>query len=530
MLLQGYDLTNTAFLNYTKNTSGKGTAVYDYSTKITKKSVVNENGIIDYTVEFNNSVPGTADNEGYLNYYVDNVLFNDTFDDKLEYVPNSLVVTGYSPWQKDLWLCTYRYTGTVTGNTIQAPAEDFVFVDYNEVADNNRWNRISTAATFKDYYKKLNAGGKLVFTYQLKVKDEHLYTTDYSKFYLGNTAELTWGDDGSSGPATETSEFYTGLLHKHVKQDGAKLDFQVHINRKALDILEGVDTLIVRDAMTRNLSVYWDSIKLKYENASGKWIDFNSKDSKYTYTLTYDRATNTMTFVVPDSLHIIIDYTTLITENGLVEVENSVEVGGKVEVADLISAHFLVDEHSGGASGSNNKVTLLKQDGLTNASLPNATFLLYGPMGDASAVRPPGATPNIITDDGTLLRFIGTYKTGADGTAVIETQYLTPGGPYALVEYVAPEGYELLEKPVYFCYYSPDPTGTMQTVTTLVVVENYAVSFIMPETGGRGIYKMAIIGFALMAFPVLYSLIRRKRERRLMHRSPEVSGKKACDG
>ncbi|MEE1218656.1 MAG: SpaA isopeptide-forming pilin-related protein [Ruminococcus sp.] len=513
VLLQGNTMSNEVYFNYTSVVSGTDSVNYEYSPILTKKSNVNENGIIDYTVIFNNTIPGSSGDKGYLNGNIDQMLFNDTFDDKLEYVPNSLVVTGYSPWQKDLWLCKYQYTGLVTGNTIKANAENFRLVDYNEASG---WNTLSNALTLRDYYRQVNAGGKFIFTYKLKVKDIYLYTTDVSKFMLDNTAEVTWDNDGSSGPVTNTSEFYTGLIHKHVHQDGAKLDFQVHINRKSLDIIEGVNELVIRDVMSSNLSVYWESIKLKYEKSTDVWIDFDAPESKYSYTLTYDQPTNTMTFVVPDSLHIIIDYTTLITEDGDVSVANSVEVGGKSQVTDVIDASFFVKEHSGGASGSNHKITLLKQDGLTNIPLPDATFLLYGPMGDPAAIPPSGVSKNIVAEDGTNLKFIGTYSTGKDGTAVIETQYLTEGGPYALVEYVAPQGYELLEKPVYFYFYTQDPKGEIQSVTTLIAIENFSGVFVMPETGGKGIFTTATIGFVLVAFPIFYSLIRRKKERRLI--------------
>lgn len=511
VLLQGYALSNEVYFNYTSFVSGTASATYEYSPTITKNSTVHENGIIDYTVVFNNTIPGSGGNNGYVDSNVDKLWFNDTFDEKLEYVPNSLVVTGYSPWQKDVWLCQYRYKGTVTGNTIKAYAGDFSLLDYNEESG---WNSLSSATNLRDYYHQVNAGGKFIFTYKLKVKDEYLYTTDFARFELDNTAELTWDNKGSSGPVTETSEFYTGLLHKHVQQDGAKLDFQVHINRKALDIIENADTLIVRDIMTPNLSIYWDSIKLKYEKSTDVWVDVDSSKSEYTYTLTYDPVTNTMTFVVPDSLHIIIDYTTLITENGLVSVENSVEVGGKSQVFDVINASFQVQEHSGGASGSNNKITLLKQDGLTNVPLANATFLLYGPMGDPFAPPPPGASQKIIAENGKELRFIGTYTTGANGTAVIESQYLTKGGPYAFVEHVAPEGYELLESPVYFYFYDQDPNGEIQSVSTLIAIENFSGIAILPATGGIGTFTMATIGIIFMIFPILYSFIRRKQERK----------------
>ena len=83
-----------------------------------------------------------------------------------------------------------------------------------------------------------------------------------------------------------------------------------------------------------------------------------------------------------------------------------------------------------------------------------------------------------------------------------------------MVEKTAPEGYNKLEKPVYFYFYEPDPDGIIQTVTTIVAVENYAYGFVLPETGGTYILPLAIIGFALTAFPILYITIRRKRERR----------------
>lgn len=516
VLLDERKLANEVYFNYTDITQTTASTTYEYSPKITKKSSVHEDGTIDYTVLFNNTVPGSGGNQGYITGSVQNLWFNDTFDERLEYVDDSLIVTVYSPWNKNLWVCKYRYTGDVTGNTIKANAADFKFYDYNEEADAHGWNWILSAKNFKEYYSWVGSGGRHEYTYQLKVEDEYLYTTDYAQLHFDNTAEITWDNDNSSGPATETTEFYTGLLHKHVMQNDSKLGFEVHINRKALDILEKADKLTVYDKMTSNLSVYWDSIKLKYEDGVGTdvWVDFDSPESKYTYTVTYDPPTNSLTFVVPDSLHIIIDYTTLVTESGMVSVENSVEVDGKAEIADVVDALFNVQEHSGGASGSNQKTTLIKQDGLTNKPLPGATFLLYGLKGDSAAARPAGAPQTIITEDGTILKFIGAYTTGVDGTSVIESQYLTVGGPYALVEYVAPEGYELLEKPVYFYFYQDDPNGEMQTVTTLVAIENFKGSFVIPETGGMGVLNVAIIGVCLAAFPILYSFVRRKRVRK----------------
>ncbi len=511
VLLEGKTLSNEAYLNYTELISHTATANYKYSPQITKKSDTHDDGTIDYTVVFNNAIPGS--DSGYLNSSVANAYFTDTFDERLEYVPGSLMITAYSPWQDNLWTGKYQYNGDVTGNSMNIGLENFTFVEYNTEAPD--WSWITGTGNFRNYYHWVGGGGRYVFTYKLKVKDEYLKTTEHARFHLDNTAELKWSPDGSSGPVTETTEYETGLIDKQVVQEDTKLLFQVHINRSALDILPGADTLTIEDTMTGNLSVYWETIQLKYLDTNGEWVNFNAPESKHTYTITYDPVLNMLTFVVPDSLHVIIDYTTLITESGFVSINNAVRVDGKAEVSDIIDAVFRVEQHSGDASGSNHEITLIKQDGISKLPLANAVFRLYGLKGVPAAEVPQGVSQTMITEDGTTLKFIGQYTTGADGTVNIESQYLTPGGPYAFVEIVAPEGYELLDSPTYFYFYDTDDDGYIQSVTTLIAIENYAGSFLIPETGTSGALYMAIIGLAVTAVPVLYSLIRRKRERRL---------------
>ncbi len=514
VLLEGKSLANEAYFNYTDVIQGQASTNYKYAPTITKDSVVNEDGTIDYTIVFHNTIPGSNGNEGYLNYYTTMAYFNDTFDEKLEYVQGSLKVTCYDPWRDGLWMNKYVYEGQVSGNSMEIPANEFVYVESNPDATAVGWSNLHKRTDLDKFYKWVNAGGDYVFTYTLKVKDEYLNTTEQNVYHFDNTGEITWDEDGTSGPVTEHSEFRTGLLDKHVVQENNKLNFDIHINRNALDILPGTDKLTIEDTMTQSLSVYWDSIKLYYEDANGNWIDFDTDDN-VNYTVTYDQVTNKLTFVVPDSLHIRIDYTTLITESGLVSVGNSVKIDGRAQVSDIVDAVFKVEEHSGDASGSINSITLLKQNGETNVRLPGVTFRLYGPMGDPHASLPDGTSASIVTNSNKTLYYIGSYTTGEDGTVIITSQYLTLGGPYALVEVAPPEGYLPLEKPAYFYFYEPDPSGIIQTVTTVIAVENYTYGFVFPETGGIGTFPTAIIGFSLMAIPVLYSTIRRKRERRL---------------
>lgn len=515
VLLEGYSFANEVYFNYTDVIQGTASTNYEYSPVITKDSVINEDGTIDYTVVFHNTIPGSYGDQGYLNGATSMAYFTDTFNEKLEYVSGSLKVTCYDPWRDGLWMNKYEYSGQISGNNMSVPANQFTFVETNPDAAAVGWNNLYKRASLDEFYKWVNAGGDYVFTYTLKIKDEYLNSTEQNILQLDNTAEITWDNNGSSGPVTEESEFKTGLLDKQVVQENNRLNFDIHVNNNALDILPGTDKLTIEDTMSESLSVYWDTIKLYYEAADGSWVDFDSTESVHKYTVTYDAVNNKLTFVIPDSLHIRIDYTTLITQSGQVSVSNSVKIDGKAQVSDIIDAIFKVEEHSGGASGSTNKITLLKQDGETNASLSGVTFRLYGPMGDPHAVLPEGADSSILSEKNKNLYYIGSYTTGADGTVIIDTQYLTNGGPYALVEAAPPEGYLPLQKPSYFYFYEPDPDGIIQTVTTIVTVENYTYDFVFPETGGTGTFFTAIIGSAFTAFPILYSIIRRKRERRL---------------
>lgn len=509
-LFEGYTLNNNAVLNYTNEVSDHATAKYQYLTKLIKHSVVNDDGTIDYTVTFRNTVPGSNGNQGFLSN-VANIIFTDTFDEKLEYVPNSLTVTGYDPWNSNNWLNRYRYYGTVSGNTINASASDFLFDKWNpECGWGEDW--LSGLSNYQVYCNNM-AGGNHVFTYTLKLKDAYANSTTHSKYTLSNTAELIWNNNGTSGPVVKETIYETGLLDKHASQEGNKLNFDIHINKNKLDIIDGMDTLIIEDTMTPNLSVYWDTIKLYYEDGKDNWIAFDQSD-EYTYTVTYDQATNTLRFTVPDELHIRIDYSTLITETGYVSVNNSVSINAAAESTDVFNATFQVQDHSGGATGSLNSITLLKQDGDTGERLSGVNFLLYSPVEDVHDIEVPDGVDATITVDGKTLKYIGSYTTGADGTKKIESKYLVTGGPYALIETSPPEGYIQPSKPICFYYRKPDPNGVIQTVTTLISVENYTYGFILPETGGTGTQPLAIIGFALMAFPILYSIIRRKRERR----------------
>ena len=220
LLAEGHILGNTANLNYTDVITDSSSSSYTYSPKITKNSQVHDDGTIDYTVVFHNTVPGSNGNAGILSG-AQNIFFTDTFDEKMEYVPGSLTLTCFDPWNSNRWLNTYKYNGGVIGNSMNIPATDFEFDTTNP---NSGWG-LDWLASLSNYQIYCNnmSGGDHIFTYTLKLKDEYLYSTEENKYELDNTAEIIWDTDGSSGPVTETSEIKTGLIDKAVAQEKISL-------------------------------------------------------------------------------------------------------------------------------------------------------------------------------------------------------------------------------------------------------------------------------------------------------------------
>ncbi len=514
ILAEDYELINHTSVTYTEKVDGTADATYAYNPKIDKESHVNADGTINYTVTFTNMIPGTNPLQAYLDQDTQSSYFTDIFDEKLEYVPGSLMVTCYPTWNGDVWFNKYYYPGDIQGNEIRLPAEAFVY--HSTHPSYMGWSLLTDCPNFEEYYSTpgIIIGGTYVFTYTLKIKDEYFYTTDYNLLEMDNTAEIIWDENGTSQPSTEHVQFPTGLLDKAMSRRDDKLDFSIYVNRRGLDVIEGSDTLTLTDVMTNNMSIYWDTIQLYYQDDNGDWVNFLSEGSPYTYTASFDQHNNALILHVPDELPIKLDYTTLVTADGWVQVHNTVSIDGKASVSDFADATFQIESHSGSASGSMNQITLIKDDGETKEPLSNVKFYLYGPKSDDQIVVPAGQPATITTELGKTLFYIGTYTTGEDGTTTMRNQYLTEGGPYALVEDAPPPGYIAQEKPTYFYFYKDDPNGIIQTVTTIIAVDNYRYGFVLPETGGTGALPLGIIGAVTMALPIVYSILRRKRERR----------------
>ncbi len=119
------------------------------------------------------------------------------------------------------------------------------------------------------------------------------------------------------------------------------------------------------------------------------------------------------------------------------------------------------------------------------------------------------------------IHHIGPYTAISDSEGAVSFTGIPSGHSYTLTETVVPAGYvaPLSSYNVQVDYNVLTVTETLPDGTTKVwtgknnTVTNIMEVYLIPETGGTGTLIYTLFGIALMAFPILYSFIRRKRER-----------------
>ena len=206
------------------------------------------------------------------------------------------------------------------------------------------------------------------------------------------------------------------------------------------------------------------------------------------------------------------------------EYRNIVTTDGVQQISDLKYVSFSKPAVHGYLSGFG----FTKQNDL-GVALPGAQFTLAHDdanctecHGDGTALTDSEAQDDNYVNDH-LVHEIGPYVAESDENGSVRFSNIPSGHIYTLTETVIPSGY-MLSGSTYSVEVAYDvltvtetlPDGTQQVWTgDNNVISNLMEVFLLPETGGTGTLPLTIIGFALMAFPLLYSTIRRKRERRL---------------
>lgn len=217
-----------------------------------------------------------------------------------------------------------------------------------------------------------------------------------SKTYI-NTA--SWGAltaDISVTVNRDTSQLEkTGSVSATPNSDGTyDVAYRLLVNPGAEDLSDTSDEIILQDKLTlpsgATATLDYTSVKLYYYyydyETYGDYTSSKSYGSVDLTTLTevgsslwsysYDSATNTVTFTLPDEMAFLLVYTYQVdigTANS-VSVSNTVASGTNTKSEDTVT----ITTGSSGASVSQGKVVVSKQDS-TNAGilLENAVFTLY---------------------------------------------------------------------------------------------------------------------------------------------------------
>jgi hypothetical protein len=440
------------------------------------------------------------------------MVFTDTFDSRLEYVPNSLKVevktyeTGSSPGNL---VDTFWYSGTASGNSLSVSAADFV---------NASGKSLSACAAWA-------CGNNLFFTYQLRVKDQYNDITATSMDF-DNTASLSWGSgDDQSLTAGATVTYKTGLLKKGLVNapadgdllgNGNVLKYQIELNPRENDLDATSDTLTVLDTLPDCLNVIWDTadtvnvIGEYWDSTAKAWRTLSEDDWQKSYY--YDKAldAHVLKFQIPDERHVRITYSCQVTKYGdNVEIVNQVSILGQTAVQDSVESIFQVHAKSGSASSDIQQFAIIKTDSTSHTPMQGVKFVLYSAENYTDRTLPDGIDGSISDSNGNTYYYYGEYVTDSRGYCLI--QDLSKNGKYILRELETPMGYQKMADR--YLYYTEDPlaAGTVpsgfenvfQNQTLSIVNE----PIVMPETGGYGtclLYMAASILIMLAAGALLH--------------------------
>jgi fimbrial isopeptide formation D2 family protein len=475
-----------------------------------------ENRTIDYTVVLRNKDHVT--NGQVMNAAaIRDMVFTDTFDSRLEYVPDSLKVevktyeSGSSPGSV---VDTFWYAGTVSGNSLSVTANDFIDASGRTLASCAAWV----------------CGNNFFFTYQLQVKEQYNDITATSMNF-DNTAFLSGGPgDSQTLTASTTVTYKTGLLKKSLVNapedgellgNGNVLKYQIELNPRENDLDPSSDTLTVLDTLPDCLSVVWDTdtavnvIGEYWDNITNTWRTLT--DDSWQKTYYYDKSldAHVLKFQIPDQCHVRITYSCQVTEYGEnVAIVNQVSILGQTTVQDSVKRVFRVNEKSGTAESLTQQFALIKTDSSTHAPMKGVTFALYSEEYRENRIPDSGISPQITGVDGKTYYFYGEYTTNSSGYCMISLNGTS--GKYVLRELEAPLGYQKMADR--YLYYTEAPLAAKDIPSgfenvfqnqTLSIVNDPIVndSIVLPETGGYGtglLYMAALILIMLAAGALLH--------------------------
>ena len=369
----------------------------------------------------------------------------------------------------------------------------------------------------------------MTFTFVYKTTDlseiEGYGALDYQ---VNNHAQLFYMPDADSSVRVSYDDATVPIPNLFEKLlthdfDGYTANYKITVNEAKLVLTDGTP-LYIRDAMSDTLAFISGSLVISAEDANG---NITTLQQGTDYTVVYDgtgsqrdeagNKVHVLDIVIlhPQPVMYILDYdaTLIIPEQvtGAIKYSNSAEItlwgeSIKDNAVEKVYADINI-------AAKSYKVEMFKTCAKTGKPLGDATFGLYNAQG--------GLITAGVTDTNGKLLF---------QTNIVEGIILREHILYYMQELRAPPGYRLDTTKYWFCFC--DRTTDTCEVCAEIIAElnatripfeqigkvhatNEVMKYLLPDTGGPGIYPFISVCVIFIITPLVYNFIlRRKRERR----------------
>lgn len=422
------EVTNGVLVNTGRINNKDATAKLDVTRKVVKHAKVtdSETGEVTYTVDLNRTG---------LNQIPENATFTDTYDDHMEFVDGSLrvYITRENGGRAESF-AEMEYSGACVDETKNQISFGFgqsswkvkkeilpyfIGLHYGNEKD------FKTAVQDGSWYRKENQTDKgkypwIRIEYRLRLKDQYV---DGNPYRVKNTAKL--GDwVGASASATVKPK----MLKKSMTSDGGLLKCAITVNPSESQLGDGGE-LTLTDVMT-NLSPMMDSSLKVIDKETNTELKRGTE-----WNVAYDAERHQMTFTLPNSRTLEIQYGARATGTGTVDISNTATLLG--ESSTVGKQDFNASDTSSGANQSAFGFQISKVKTRTKIGLEGAKFKIT----------------YFHKKDGEIKEFpFGSYTTNEYGVALIDQgndkecqgndRHIYPDTVYRIVETKAPEGYE----------------------------------------------------------------------------------------
>ena len=288
--------------------------------------------------------------------------------------------------------------------------------------------------------------GYVKLTYKTAIKRSVLDTSTNST-KLKNSARAESGDKKfGSGSGTVTINNNVLLKTGDQVANSNRIKYTILVNESAVDLKSDSDFLELVDVMDAQCALVPSSVKVHQHKDKG-WNLLGSDEYTVGAETIKDEsgaACTKMTLKVPDGSHLKVQYEVIPAGNAgeTVSLTNKASLTGVWDGEESHSKNWEIQKASGSAGGSGYGVTVTKVDKSDiEKKLSGATFTLYKVDMGTALTDGVDAAKTVFQE----------VSTGDSGTATFGTadKKMEAYKLYCLEETQAPEGYNVVDKPVW---------------------------------------------------------------------------------